>query len=142
MVSKEGPQTQLSQQSSPEMWGCLVARTFQLESAVEGHSQVSPASSRAVFLKDMTNERSPETSLAPGERLEPVHMHGVTDTSLHLCLPAARGQLLTENGWGEPHQYKEFGTEFMIYGPRTDEELDFVISIIQESLAFARGVTD
>lgn len=138
-VSTEGPQSQLSQQSSPQKWGQLISRVFQLESTVEGHSQVSPASSRAVFLADMAQERSPETSLAPGQRLEPVHLHGVSDTSLHLCLPKARGEELAAHGWGEPHQYEDFGTEFMIYGPRTDEELDVVVSIVRESLSFARG---
>lgn len=141
-VSTSGPQSQLTQQSSPQMWGQLVSRVFELNSTVEGHSQVSPASSRAVFLTDMPQERSPETSLAPGERLEPVHLHGVSDTSLHVCLPKARGEELTTHGWGEPHQYEDFGTEFMIYGARTNEELEFVISIVQESLSFARGTHD
>ena len=99
-MSTEGPQTQLSQQSSPALWGQLVARTFELDSVVEGHSQVSPASSRAVFLADMAEEHSSEASLAPGKRLEPVHLHGVHDTSVHLCLPAKRGAELTELGWG------------------------------------------
>ena len=138
-VSRTGPQTQLSQQSSPELWGRLVARVFGFDSVIEGHSQVSPASSRALFLTDLVEERAPETSLAPGKRLEPVHLHGVADTSLHLCLPARRGDELAQLGWGEAHQYEDFGTEFMIYGPRTNSELEFVLSVIRESLAFARG---
>lgn len=141
-MSTEGPQTQLTQQCSPELWGQLVARTFGLESVLEGHSQVSPASSRAVFLLDRSEERAPGTSLAPGKRLEPVHLHGVSDTSLHLCLPAERGQQLSELGWAEPHQYEDFGTEFMIYGPRTMAELDIMLSFIEESLSFARGTTE
>lgn len=139
LTSTEGPQTQLSQQSSPELWGRLVARTFALANVVEGQSQVSPASSRAVFLADMLRERAPETSLAPGRRLEPVHLHGVHDTSIHVCLPLIRGAELTELGWAEPHQYEDFGTEFLIYGPRTAKELDFVLSVIEESIRFARG---
>ena len=141
-VSIEGPQTQLTEQSSPELWGQLVARTFGLDSVVEGHSQISPATSRAVFLLDRPEERAPQTSLAPGKRLEPVHLHGVADTSVHLCLPAERGQQLTELGWAEPHQYEDFGTEFMIYGPRTSEELEIVLSLIEESLSFARGTIE
>ncbi len=124
------------------MWGQLVSRVFELDSTVEGHSQVSPASSRAVFLVDMPQQRSPETSLAPGERLEPVHIHGVADTSLHVCLPKARGEELAAHGWAEAHQYEDFGTEFMIYGPRTNEELEFVVSIVEESLSFARDAHD
>lgn len=138
-VSTEGPQTQLSDRSSPELWGRLVAGTFALESTVEGHSQVSPPSSRAVFLVDRLDERAPETSLAPRQRLEPVHLHGVHDSSLHLCLPAARGAELTELGWAEPHQYEDFGTEFLVYGPRNEAELETVLGFIRESLAFARG---
>ncbi|TFD46396.1 hypothetical protein E3T55_17275 [Cryobacterium frigoriphilum] len=82
--------------------------------------------------------RLPETSLAPGKRLERVHLHGVHDTSVHLCLPAMRGAELTKLGWSQPHQYEDYGIEFMIYGPRTEEELELVLSIIIESLSFAR----
>lgn len=140
-TSTEGPHRQLTQRATPELWGRLVARVFELPGVAEGHSQVSPASSRAVFLVDMEVGRAPETSLAPGGRLEPVHLHGVEDTSIHLCLPAERGQELTALGWAEPHQYEDFGTEFMIYGPRTTDEIDVVLSIIEESLAFARGAS-
>lgn len=138
-VSVDGPQRQLTQRSSAALWGELCARIFQLEGVVEGRSQVSPPSSRVVFLTDLLTERSPETSLAPGRQLEPIHLHGVHDTSLHLCLPAERGNELAERGWGEPHQYEEFGTEFMIYGPRDEGELDFIVSIVEESVDFARG---
>ena len=134
-LSGEGPQRQLDQRSSPELWGRLVAAVFGLPGVEEGHSQVSPASSRAVFLTDVRDERSPERSLAPGRRLEPVHLHGVDDTSMHVVLPRERGLELVELGWGVPHQYGDHGTEFLIYGPRDDVEL--AIGIIRESLSFA-----
>jgi hypothetical protein len=139
LVSTDGPQTQLTQQSAPAIWGQLVARTFELKGVAEGHSQVSPASSRAVFVVDMETERAPETSLAPGQRLEPVHLHGVHDTSFHLCLPSERGKELDELGWLEPHQYADFDTEFLVYGPRDENELDFALALVEESLSFARG---
>lgn len=138
-TSTEGPHRQLSQQAPPELWGKLVASVFSLPGTVEGRSQVSPISSRAVFLVDQEVERAPETSLAPGQRLEPVHLHGYEDTSVHLCLPVERGRELTDLGWSEPHQFEEFGTEYMLYGPRSNDELAFVLSIVQESLRFARG---
>ena len=116
-----------------------MSRVFCLDGVVEGHSQVSLASSRAVFLADLAIEREQRTSLAPGERLEPVHLHGAEDTSLHLCLPPERGARLTELGWAEPHQYADFGTEFLVYGPRTPDEIEVVLSIVSESLAFARN---
>jgi hypothetical protein len=139
VVSSEGPQTQLTQQSSPQLWGRLVAATFALPGTVEGDSQVSPASSRAVFLTDRVDEASPETSLAPGQRLEPVHLHGVHDTSLHLCLPTSRAAEVIAAGWAEPHQYGDYGTELLVYGPRDDDELAIVLGFIGESLAFARA---
>ena len=90
---------------------------------------------------DRIEERATGTSLAPGMPLEPVHLQGVFDTSLHLCLPAERAQGLTELGRAEAHQYEEFGTEFLIYGPRTMAELDTVLSFIEGSLSFARDAT-
>jgi hypothetical protein len=138
-TSNEGPHRQVDQQASPALWGELVARTFAIPGVVEGHSQVSPPDSRAAFLADQRDERSPERSLAPGRRLEPVHLHGVSDTSVHLVLPAGRGAQLVELGWAEPHQFADFGTEFMVYGPRNRGELEVVLSIIQESLTFARS---
>ncbi|QOR72769.1 hypothetical protein IM660_13140 [Ruania alkalisoli] len=121
------------------MWGELVARVFQLDGVVEGISQVSPPSSRAVFIRDMPDERSPETSLAPGRRLEPAHLHGVEDTSVHLVLPADRGDALVRLGWAEPHQYADYDTEFMVYGPRNTAELEAVLSVVEQSLSFARA---
>ncbi|MDH6236785.1 luciferase family protein [Cryobacterium sp. CG_9.6] len=141
-VSTEGPQRQLSEKSRPELWGQLVAGIFSLPGVQERHSQVSPPTSRGVFLTDLASERSAETSLAPGQRLEPVHVHGVDDTSIHVCLPAERGHRLTELGWAEPHQYGDTGCEFLIYGPRTTAELEVVLTIVAESLDFARGNTE
>ncbi len=138
-VSTEGPQAQLTQRSSPEIWAALVAEVFALPDVEEGTSQISPASSRAVFLVDRATERAPETSLAPGKRLEPVHLHGAEDTSIHLCLPAGRGQEVIELGWAEPHRYGDFGTELLVYGPRDDDEVNVVLGLIIESLTFARG---
>ncbi|MGD8195520.1 hypothetical protein ACEXQB_013595 [Herbiconiux sp. P18] len=111
---------------------------FTLPGVEEGRSQVSPVSSRAVFLVDLHDETDARTNLAPGRRLEPVHLHGVFDTSVHLCLPPERGAELAALGWAEPHQYADFGTEFMIYGPRDGDELAVVLTIVQESIAFAR----
>jgi hypothetical protein len=132
----------MTDRATPEMWGRLVARAFALPGIVEGHSQVSPASSRALFLRDLEIPVVPWTSLAPEGRLEPVHLHGVDDTSAHLCLHAARGRELTRLGWATPHQYEDFGTEFLVYGPRDEAELEVVLGIIEESIAFARAPGD
>jgi hypothetical protein len=137
-TSDEGPHRQLSDQSSPALWGELVARAFALPDVYEYFSSVSPATSRALLLDDLSEVLVAETSLAPDGPLEPVHLHGVTDTSIHLCLPAARATEVCEAGWGEAHQFAEFGTEIMLYGPRTPSELEIVVGLIEESLRFAR----
>jgi hypothetical protein len=141
-LSDEGPQRQLTDRATPELWGRLVARAFALPGVREGHSQVSPASSRGLFLEDRAEPVVPWTSLAPEGRLEPVHLHGVDDTSLHLCLPVARGAELTALGWATPHQYEDFGTEFLVYGPRDAAELEVVVGIVEEAIAFARDPGD
>ncbi len=61
------------------------------------------------------------------------------DTTLHLVLPPDRGVELVRLGWAEPHQYADFGTEFMVYGPRDSGELEAIVSFIEESLVFARS---
>lgn len=99
-----------------------------------------PESSRAVFLEDLPSPRSAETSLAaPDARLEPVHLHGVLDTSLHVCLPVARAREICGLGWGEAHRYAGHANEIMVYGPRDRDELVTVIDIVRESIQFARG---
>lgn len=138
VTSVDGPHRQLSQQSTPALWGRLVARVFALPGVVEGHSSVSPASSRAVLLASLPQLRELETSLAPkGNPVEPAHLHGVGDTSIHLCLPHDRTALVCSRGWGEPHQYADHGTEIMVYGPRDEPELDFVVGLVAESVRWA-----
>jgi hypothetical protein len=44
-----------------------------------------------------------------------------------------------ELGWAEPHQYEDFGTEFLLYAPRTIDEVAIVVSFVEESIRFARG---
>jgi hypothetical protein len=115
----------------------LIARAIQLDGVAEGHSSVSPASSRALLLASQRTISAPQTSLSPREPLEPVHIHGVTDTSIHLCLPVERANEVCKLGWGETHPFGDFGTEIMVYGPRDEDELDIILSIIEESLNFA-----
>ena len=47
-------------------------------------------------------------------------------------------QEVCELGWGEPHQFADFGTEIMVYGPRDESEIEIVLGFIGESIAYAR----
>jgi hypothetical protein len=117
----------------------LIARAVQFDGVIEGHSSVSRGPTRALLLTNLSEISAPETSLSPREPLESVHIHGVTDTSTHLCLPVERAIEICELGWGEVHPFGDFGTEIMVYGPRDDRELGVILSIIGESLLFARS---
>ena len=120
-----------------------MARAFALPGVGEGHSSVSPASSRAVLLATRPELLVPEMSLAPPVNpVEPVHLLGVDDTSIHLCLPRDRAALVSTRGWGEPHQYADHGTEIMVDGPRDESELEFVAGLIAESIKWAINGTD
>lgn len=141
-TSSQGPHRQLDQQATPELWGRLVAEVFKLPHTLEGRSQVSPASSRAVLFDDLQKVADPTTSLAPAPPLEPAHLHGVTDTSTHLCLPVDRARQVCALGWGEPHAYADHNTEVMIYGPRNAQELQVILGLIEESLNTARLAND
>lgn len=138
-VSNDGPQRQLTDIAPASIWGLLIAQVFALPHVVEWTSSVSPISSRAVLFDDLREVRTPQTSLAPDGPLEPVHVHGVFDTSAHLCLPADRGAEIGTLGWAVPHQYGDFGTELFVYGPRDSDELVVVLQLVKESLAFARA---
>lgn len=139
-TSADVPHRQLNHPSHPRLWNELAEAIFALPGVIEGPSSVGTPRSRAVFLVDLCEPLSAETSLAPvTERLEPVHLHGVEDTSLHLCLPADRAREVCVFGWGEPHRYAARPTDIMVYGPRDAEELEVVLGLVRESLAFARG---
>jgi hypothetical protein len=138
-TSVEGPHRQLTDRSTPALWGELVARATTFSHVREYFSSVSPATTRALLFDDLDEVIDLGTSLAPEGPLEPVHIHGVADTSVHLCLPPGRAAEICRLGWGEPHQYADYGTEVMIYGPRDAAELEVVLGLIDESLQFARA---
>jgi len=138
-VSVEGPQRQLGDQASPEIWGRMVFEATRLPFVREGRSAVSPVDSRALILVDRDEPAVPEATLAPGLQVEPAHIHGVRDTSVHLVLPRDRAAQLCADGWAIPHQYGDFGTELLVFGPRNSLELGIVLNFLAESISFARG---
>ena len=59
------------------------------------------------------------------------------DTCIYLCLPPERAAELCDRGWAEPHQYADHGSEIMVYNPRDEGELEFVVGLISESIEWA-----
>ena len=140
-TSKEGPHAQLTQNASPSVWGEFVAKAFAIEGITQGHSTVSMADSMAGLLLDLPKEHG-AWSLAVEGRVEPFHIHGVKDTSIHAVLPPARAKEVCNKGWGEPHTYADFETQIMIYAPRNEEEIDVIVGLLEESVLFARTSLD
>lgn len=97
---------------------------------------MSLPTSRALLL-DKSQALGPKEAFLGGTEF--AHLHDVFDTSLHLCLPIERAREICELGRGEPHGYAEQGTEIMVYAPRDEAEIQTVLAIVSESLAFARG---
>src|SRR5689334_19794761 len=99
LVSTEGPQAQLDQQSPVEVWMRTAARLSAIEGIEHGPSSVSPEGTLALLVPERLPARGPEVSLAPiTERFEPAHLHDLHDTSLHVVLPVERGNELVELG--------------------------------------------
>jgi hypothetical protein len=135
-TSTTGPHRQLSDRATPELWGRLIFEAMSIDRVSEGQSSVSMADSRALLLTELRGEHG-EWSLATSGPHEPAHVHGVTDTSVHLCLPVERAREVCAKGWGEPHPYADYDTQVMVYAPRDAEELGVVLGLVRVSVAFA-----
>jgi hypothetical protein len=136
-TSKLGPHSQLTELASPSLWGELVAKAFAIEGIRQGHSTVSMADSMAALLLDLPQQHGP-WSLAIEGFVEPFHIHGVSDTSIHAVLPGDLAVEVLTKGWGEAHTFAEFDTQVMIYAPRNSEELLAVVELLMASVTFAR----
>jgi len=76
------------------------------------------------------------------------HLHHASNNSMHLHLPreVARGIML-DGGWGETHPFSAMnglGTDnadlVMLWGARTEEELEIVWLFVQVAYSHARGL--
>lgn len=135
-TSSQGPHRQLTDRATPELWGRLVFEAMSIHQVREGQSSVSMADSRALLLSELFADHG-EWSLATSGPIEPAHIHGVTDTSIHLCLPVKRAVELCSKGWGELHPYADYATQVMLYAPRNEQELGTVLGLLRESVTFA-----
>jgi len=75
------------------------------------------------------------------------HSHRPEDGSMHLRLPAVVSGIVFARGWGILHPFSAVVTGqkevnyIMVYGPRDDDELEAIWTIVQASYAFARGLS-
>jgi Family of unknown function (DUF5519) len=125
------PHAQQSQNAPPELQEALVERIGALDGITIGKSLVSVPGSRVFHLNE-TLARGPAEAFQRGTEF--AHIHPAHDGSLHVTLPPDVRQAVLKAGWGEPHPVS--GT-LMIYGPRTEAELEIVWRIVKLSYDYA-----
>jgi hypothetical protein len=143
-IDDEGPVWQRDQRAVPAVWVAVWSALRRLPGVVQGSSALAEPGTRAVLVPTV-REPQPGTSFAEaGHPLEPAHLHGPCDTSLHVVLPRDRGAVVTAQGWGIPCPLAVHGTELILFAPRDETELAVVIALATESVQWAlarNGVT-
>jgi phospholipase/carboxylesterase len=138
-VSWSIPQQQTSQNAPAELQERLFEEVRNLPGVEVGPSRISVPGARAFTL--------PEGSAAPHAFLVPqvgefAHLHPPYDGSLHVALPTVLAADVCTKGWGRPHMWA--GTRLspgftLVHGPRDEDELAVVRSILVASHAHATG---
>jgi len=133
------PQQQVSQNAPADLQERLLDFARVLPGVTVGPSRISVRGARALNLAEGTG--GAEAFLVPSAR-EFAHLHPAHDGSLHLALPPDHARDLVTKGWGRVHPLA--GTRLapgfvMVFGPRSDEELDTVAGILSMSHAYAAG---
>jgi phospholipase/carboxylesterase len=134
------PQQQVSQNAPTRLQERLLDHARALPGVTVGASHISVPGARAFNLAGGAGEL--QAFLVPSAR-EFAHLHPSDDGSLHLALPPAHAGDLVAKGWGRPHPLA--GTRLtpgfvMVFGPRDEEDLATVNSIVTMSHAYAYGL--
>lgn len=98
-----------------------------------GPSLVSVPGARALHL-DAALALGPREAFQRGREF--AHLHPVHDGSLHLTLAPVLYQQVLASGWGEPHPISR---TMMVWGPRSEEELEIIWSLVVASYEYAIG---
>jgi phospholipase/carboxylesterase len=111
----------------------LFRRARALDGVRVGESLVSVPGARAFHLHE-DFAHGPRDSFQRGREF--AHLHPGHDGSLHLTLQPDVYREVLAKGWGEPHPVS--GT-MMIWGPRSEEELEVIWSLVRSSYLYATG---
>ena len=125
---------QLSQQAPNRLQEEIYRRAVALANVSPGPSLISVPGARA-FHMDPTQVKN-----QPMVGTEFAHLHPPYDGSLHCGYNPEIVSRIEESGWGEVHPRVPFVA--MIYGPRDEEELEIVWSLVQLAYDYARGQID
>ncbi len=128
---------QRDQRSVPTMWVAVWDSLRSFPGVIAGPSAMREGGSRAVLVPSVVNPVAGTSFARTGLPLEPAHLHGPADTSIHLVLPPARAAIAVAHGWARPCPLAVHGTELIVFGPRDEAELAIVTGLARESVAWA-----
>ncbi|MGH9248764.1 MAG: luciferase family protein [Acidimicrobiales bacterium] len=139
-TSSWAPHLQLDQNASAQMQALLKERVFALDTVEERQTVLSDPRARAIWLRDEIPIGSSEVLLA-GTR-EIGHFHP-WDGSMHIALPPDMAEQAIAAGWAEMHPVARAGKAprnvVMLFGPRTQAELDVLFELIASAIRAADG---
>ena len=138
-VAWDIPQQQLSQNAPASLQEALFERVTALPGVHGAPSLISVPGARAFTLPGADG---PEDAFLVPQGREFAHLHPAYDGSLHLALPPEAAADLVAHGWGVPHPWA--GTRLaagfvMLFGPRTEAELETVLGVVTTAHRHSSG---
>ena len=139
-ISTTTPQQQLTENAPPDLQEKLFARVAELDGVATGPSVISVPGARAFTIAPAP--ASPDDAYLVKQAGEFAHLHPVHDGSLHLALPVPLAHEAITKGWAAAHPLAGIRLTpgmVMVFGPRTEDELEVVAAIVRASHAYATG---
>lgn len=133
------PHTQTNQFPDNDAFASLLDEyIMSFDGVVNGESHIGDGGLRAYFVKsDNTKGFSPNFLI--DNEFAHIHRHG--SKSLHIVLPPELGKEMEMKGWTENHPLAVANriptTNFMLFGARSQEELEISKALVRVSYLFA-----
>lgn len=140
-VSVATPQQQESQNAPGHLQEALYQRVGLLDEVQASPSRISVPGARAFTLPPQAANGPADAFIVPAFG-EFAHLHPEYDGSLHLTLPTPLAIDALEKGWAASHPLAGIRLStgmVMVFGPRTEDELETVAGIVAASHAYATG---
>ena len=150
-TSTTNPHSQLDQNAPTGLQDRLVELADGLDGVSIGKTGVPEWGGKGAvpntraFILDPALVHGPREALLVGTEFG--HVHPEHDGSLHLCLPGEVRDAVLDAGWGELHPlagrsvrgFDVPASNTLVFGPRTEQELETVWGLVRSAYAYARG---
>lgn len=137
------PHKQRSQNAPADLQEKLWERMLTLPHVFPGPSPISGPATRALHLEQEFANGPVEAFAPDGNHSEFGHLHGADDGSLHMTMAQPDAEAVVEAGRGEWHPSVQLGifppNLVMVYGPRTEDEVETIMTIVERSYRHALG---